>query len=39
MEIKRSSRKTLSIEITKDCRIIIRAPYHLPLSEIEKLVE
>ncbi len=39
MEIKRSSRKTFSIEITKDCRIIIRAPYHLPLSEIEKLVE
>jgi len=39
MEIKRSGRKTLSIEVTKDARIIVRAPYSLPLSEIEKLVE
>ncbi len=39
MEIKRSNRKTLSIEVTKDARIIVRAPYSLPLSEIKKLVE
>lgn len=39
MEIKRSNRKTLSIEVTNDARIIVRAPYYLPLSEIKKLVE
>lgn len=39
IEIKRSSRKTLAIEVSREGEVMVRAPYQLPLSEIEKLVE
>lgn len=32
--VKRSSRKTVSLEITKDLKVLIRAPYNMPESEI-----
>ena len=34
----RSSRRTLAIEITRDCRLLVRAPFRCPLSEIERFV-
>ena len=39
-EIKliRSKRKTISIEITKDAKVIVRAPYYTPVSEINSFI-
>ena len=39
-EIKliRSNRKTISIEITPDAQVIVRAPYHASTYEINKLI-
>lgn len=37
-EIKRSKRKTLSIEVTRDLRIIVRAPKHFPEKQIDQFV-
>lgn len=39
-EIKliRSKRKTISIEITPDAQVIVRAPYYASVSEINKLI-
>ena len=34
----RSSRRTLAIEITRDCRLLVRAPYRCPVSEIERFL-
>ncbi len=36
--IIRSGRKTVALEITPDLKLIIRAPYHLPSSEIDRIV-
>ena len=38
-EIIRSSRKTAAIEIKKDCRVIVRAPYRMSGADIENFVE
>ncbi len=38
-EIVRSSRKTLAIQITKDCKVIVRAPYYVTKYQIEKIVK
>ena len=35
----RSSRKTLALEITRDCEVIVRAPRRCSVREIEKLVD
>lgn len=36
--IKRSNRKTLAIQITPDAQIIVRAPYRMPESYIQKFI-
>ena len=38
-EIIRSARKTLAIEITRDARVVVRAPLKCPLSKIQLFVE
>ena len=37
-KIIRSGRKTVALEITPDLKLIIRAPHHLPSSEIDRIV-
>ena len=37
--LKRSKRKTLSIEITKDCKVLVRAPERLSVKAIEDAVK
>ena len=37
--LKRSNRKTISIEVTRDCEIIVRAPRHTSTREIERVLE
>lgn len=36
--IKRSRRKTVSVEIEPDLSVLIRAPYHMPDRDIEKFL-
>ena len=38
IELIRSARKTLSIEITADAKVIVRAPKRLPVSEINRFL-
>lgn len=39
-EIKliRSGRKSISVEVTRDCEVIVRAPYRMPKMDIEKFL-
>ena len=39
-EIKliRSGRKSISVEITHDCEVIVRAPYRMPKRDIERFL-
>lgn len=38
-ELLRSSRRSISIEIKRDGRIVVRAPYAMSTSDIEKLID
>ena len=38
-ELIRSNRKTLALEITHDCRVLVRAPLCLPQKQIDAFVE
>ena len=38
LEIRRSNRKTMTIEVTKEAKVLVRAPYRMPLSEIQRFV-
>lgn len=38
IEVRRSNRKTMIIEITKSAKVLVRAPYHMPLFEIQRFV-
>ncbi len=38
IELRRSKRKTISIEITGEGKVIVRAPERAPLSEINKFI-
>lgn len=38
-ELIRSRRKTLALEITRDCRVLVRAPLRLPRSRIDAFVD
>ena len=38
-ELIRSRRRTVSVEITKDLSILVRAPKWMPLYEIDRFVE
>lgn len=37
-ELVRSGRRTLAVEITGDCRVVVRAPMRLPRERIERFV-
>lgn len=37
--VRRSSRKTLSLEITRDLTVLVRSPLRLPKHEIDRFVE
>lgn len=39
IEVRRSNRKTMVIEITKNAKVLVRAPYRMPLSEIQRFVK
>ena len=34
----RSKRKTISLQIDENCKLVVRAPYYVPKSEIDKMV-
>lgn len=36
--ILRSRRRTVALEITKDCRLLVRAPLHCPEKELQRFV-
>lgn len=38
-ELIRSRRKTLALEITKDCRVLVRAPMRLSMAQIDAFVQ
>ena len=38
-ELIRSKRKTLALEITPDCRVLVRAPMRIPQARIDAFVE
>ncbi len=38
-ELIRSKRKSIAIEITRDCRLLVRAPSRYPRAEIDRFVE
>lgn len=38
IEVKRSNRKTMVIEITKEAKVLVRAPYPMPMAEIKRFV-
>lgn len=37
--LKRSGRKTLSLEITAELEVLVRAPWNVPVREIDRFVE
>lgn len=39
IKIIRSSRRTLSLEITKEAKVLVRAPYQISQSEIDRFVQ
>ena len=38
-ELIRSGRKTLALEITRDCRVVVRAPRRLSREHIDRFVD
>lgn len=38
-EVVRALRKTVSLEVTRDGLIVVRAPFSMPLSEIDRFVQ
>ncbi|MCM1184827.1 MAG: M48 family metallopeptidase [Roseburia sp.] len=38
IELRRSNRKTLSLEVTHEAKIIVRAPYRVPTAAVRQLV-
>ena len=38
IEIRRSNRKTMALEVTYEAKVIVRAPYYMPQAEIERFV-
>lgn len=38
IELIRSGRKSISVEISRDCEIIVRAPYAMTMSEINRFL-
>lgn len=38
-QLKRSNRKTVSLQITEEMMVLVRAPYSVPLARIEQIVQ
>lgn len=38
IELRRSNRRTMSLEITRDAKVIVRAPYRVPTAAIKRFV-
>ncbi|MBQ6893414.1 MAG: M48 family metallopeptidase [Clostridia bacterium] len=38
-ELRRSSRRTLSIEVNREAKVVVHAPYRMPISQIEGFVQ
>ena len=38
-ELVRSRRKTLSVQVTRECRVIVRAPLRLAKREIDRAIK
>ena len=38
-EMIRSGRRTLALEVTRDCRVVVRAPWGVPEAAIRRFVE
>lgn len=38
IEVRRSKRKTMTIEVTEEAKVLVRAPHRMPLSEIQRFV-
>ena len=38
IEVKRSNRKPMVIEITNDAKVLVRAPYRMPMAEVKRFV-
>lgn len=38
-KLKRSKRKTISLEVTKELEILVRAPWNVPVHELDRFVE
>ena len=38
IELIRSNRRSMAIEITSDCRVIVRAPRRMPVTEINRFI-
>ena len=39
VQVKRSRRKTLAVEVTADSEVVVRAPYGVPLAEIQAFLD
>ncbi|HHU78346.1 MAG TPA: M48 family metallopeptidase, partial [Clostridiales bacterium] len=39
IEVIRSNRKTIAMEITRDLRVIVRAPFRMPDRDIRRFIE
>ena len=39
IEVIRSNRKTIAMEITRDLRVIVRAPFRMPDRDIRRLLK
>lgn len=39
IRIMRSSRRTISIEIARTGEVLVRAPYHVPMTEIQRVIK
>ncbi|MCI6553330.1 MAG: M48 family metallopeptidase [Lachnospiraceae bacterium] len=39
IEIRRSGRRTVALEVTSDARVIVRAPYGLPEAELKRFIK
>lgn len=38
-ELEQSSRKTVTIQVTEDLRVLVRAPFRMPRGEIDEIVK
>lgn len=39
IQIKRSNRRTVSLEVNRDCQVVVHAPLRMPMKDIEAFVK